>query len=283
MGSNPPASSQPVSLVIADVDGALVTHDKVLTKRAIAAVDALRARRIAFAITSGRPPRGMTMLFEPLRLTTPIAAFNGGMLIRPDLSVIDQHTLPDEMVPQVIETIRAHGLDVWLYRGQDWYTQTRHGPHVDREEWTVKFPPIVVSSYDDLLTGVVKIVGVSDDLEAVGRCEAEAQKQFGQRVTATRSQPYYLDVTHPEANKGTVAKRLSQILSVPEERIATIGDQMNDTLMFKGTGLSIAMGNASDEVKHLAMKVTTSCDDEGFANAMEWFVLGTAAPPAGGA
>ncbi len=268
-----------ISLVLADVDGTLVTKEKVLTPRATAAVQALHSAGIAFAITSGRPPRGMAMLIEPLQLTTPISAFNGGMFVRPDLSVIDDQTLPDEVVAPVIETIRAGGLDVWLYRGADWYTQSRHGPHVDREEWTVKFPPTVVPSYDGLLTGVVKIVGISDDLEAVARCEAEAQRQFGAHVTATRSQPYYLDVTHPNANKGAVARRLSQTLDVPLERIATIGDQMNDTLMFKVTGLSIAMGNASDEVKQLAKQVTTSCDDEGFANAVESYILGTAQMP----
>lgn len=283
MSSSPRPTPPPISLLIGDVDGALLTHEKVLTRRATAAVDALRAHGIAFAITSGRPPRGMAMLIEPLQLTTPISAFNGGMFLHPDLSVIDQHALPDEVVPPVIETIRASGLDVWLYRGADWYTQSRHGPHVDREEWTVKFPPIVVPSYEGLLTGVVKVVGISDDLDAVARCEAEAQRQFGARVTATRSQPYYLDVTHPEANKGTVARRLSRTLGVPLARIATIGDQMNDTLMFKETGLSIAMGNASDEVKRLAKQVTTSCDDEGFANAVAWFILGTAEKPAANA
>jgi len=272
--------SRSISLLLADVDGALVTREKILTPRAIAAVDALRIRGIAFAITSGRPPRGMAMLIEPLQLTTPVSAFNGGMFLNPDLSVIDQHALPDAAVPSVIETMRAGGLDVWLYRGADWYTQSRHGPHVDREEWTVKFPPVVVPTYEGLLTSVVKIVGVSDDLEAVARCEAEAQRQFGAHVSAARSQPYYLDVTHPEANKGDAARRLSRTLGVPLEHIATLGDQMNDTLMFKDTGLSIAMGNASDEVKHLATEVTTSCDDEGFANAVAWFILGTVEKPA---
>jgi Cof subfamily protein (haloacid dehalogenase superfamily) len=275
MTSTPPPTPPPITLLLADVDGTLVTHDKILTPRAIRAVDELRARNIAFAITSGRPPKGMAMLIEPLHLTTPIAGFNGGIFVHPDMTVIDQHPLPDEVVPPAIAAIRAHNLDVWLYRGSDWYTQSRHGPHVDREEWTVKFPPIVVPTYDGLMTNVVKIVGVSDDLDAVARCEADMQQQFGHRVTAERSQPYYLDVTHPDANKGTVARRLAQFLNIPLHQIATIGDQMSDTLMFKVTGLSIAMGNASDEVKHLADRVTTSYEDEGFANAVEWFILGS--------
>jgi HAD superfamily hydrolase (TIGR01484 family) len=108
-----------IRLLLADVDGTLVTHEKVLTERAKAAVSRLREADIAFAITSGRPPRGMQMLIEPLSLTTPIAAFNGGLFVRPDLSVIEQRVLQHEVVEPVIAIIRAHKLDVWIYRGID--------------------------------------------------------------------------------------------------------------------------------------------------------------------
>jgi hydroxymethylpyrimidine pyrophosphatase-like HAD family hydrolase len=94
-----------------------------------------------------------------------------------------------------------------------------------------------------------------------------------------RSQPYYLDVTHPAANKGTVVATLSQLLSIPSWEIATIGDMPNDVLMFRKSGLSIAMGNASAEVKAQAMVVTASNEDDGFAEAMERFVLPPALEP----
>jgi Cof subfamily protein (haloacid dehalogenase superfamily) len=262
-----------IRLVIADVDGTLVTRDKVLTERACEVVSKLRDAGIAFAITSGRPPRGMSMLIEPLYLTTPIAAFNGGMFIKPDISIIDQHVLPPDVAVEVVRLIKSHGLDVWVYRGPDWFVRQRHGPHVDREEWTVKFPPIVVSRFDDVLNRAAKIVGVSDDLEAVARCEADARQKFGDHVSAARSQPYYLDVTHPQANKGTVVRKLSQWLDVPAGQIATIGDMPNDVLMFALSGLSIAMGNASREVQRAARRVTTSNEEEGFANAIECFIL----------
>ena len=122
--------------------------------------------------------------------------------------------------------------------------------------------------------GVVKIVGVSDDHEAVARAEKDAQKECGQKASATRSQPYYLDITHPDANKGAVVTRLSELLAVPGDRIATIGDGPNDVLMFRRSGLSIAVGNAGDEVKAAAGKVTASNEEEGFAQAMERYVLG---------
>ena len=245
-----------------------------LTERAQAAVRHLGEAGIKFAITSGRPPRGMAMLFDPLQLTTPIAGFNGGLFVKPDLSIVEQKTLPADVAAKAIELIRAHDLDAWVYRGNDWLITKAQAPHVDREAWTVKFPPTVVADFKDDLAKVAKIVGISDDLEKVRRCEADAQAAFGDRATATRSQPYYLDVTHKEANKGAVLAYLSAHLGVPAEEIATIGDQPNDVLMFTPSGLSIAMGNASDEVKAKATETTASYNDEGFAKAMERYVLG---------
>ena len=67
---------------------------------------------------------------------------------------------------------------------------------------------------------------------------------------------------------------LSQVLSLPPAQIATIGDTPNDALMYKKSGLSIAMGSASPDVQREAKFVTTSNEEEGFANTMETFVLG---------
>jgi hypothetical protein len=83
-----------ISLVLADVDGTLVTEEKILTKRAQAAVHRLHDAGIRFAITSGRPPKGMSMLFDPLKLETPIAGFNGGLFVKRDLSIVEQPCRP---------------------------------------------------------------------------------------------------------------------------------------------------------------------------------------------
>ena len=278
-----------IKLVLADVDGTLVTHEKVLTPRAIASVQALARAGIAFAITSGRPPRGMQMFVEPLALTTPLAAFNGGRFVRPDLSLVEQRVLARDAVEPVLAIIKAHQLDSWIYRGNDWFVRERHGPHVDREEWTVKFPPAVVPDFADKMDEVVKVVGISDDLEAVAKCEADIVRQFSSQVLckqttpqrdhqraavfAARSQPYYVDVTHPEANKGAVVIALGKMLKVDPSEVATIGDMPNDISMFEKSGLSIAMGQSSDEVKQAATHVTTSSEEEGFANAIDRFIL----------
>src|ERR1700758_3004568 len=262
-----------IRLFLADVDGTLVTNDKILTDRAIAAVAKLKQAGIMFAITSGRPPRGMSMLIEPLQLTTPIAAFNGGVYVNPDMSVIEQHTIPDDLTPTVIELLGTHELDVWIYRGADWFIRDPKAPHVARETWTVKFDPTVIGSFASVSDGVAKITGVSDDFDAVQKGVDAVRERFGDHVSAARSQPYYCDVTNPSANKGAVAQYLSRTYQIPAGQIATIGDQPNDVLMFAQSGLSIAMGNASHEVQAAARRVTTSNEDEGFANAVERFIL----------
>jgi Cof subfamily protein (haloacid dehalogenase superfamily) len=262
-----------ISLLLADVDGTLVTHNKVLTSRAQRAVRRLREAGIRFAITSGRPPKGMAMLIDPLAIETPIAGFNGGLFVRADLSIIEERTLAPNVAARTIDLICSHGLDVWVYAGNDWLVRDAKAPHVDREAWTVKFPPKVAKGFDGDLGKVVKIVGVSDDHRLVQRCEADVQASLDGRATAARSQPYYLDVTHRDANKGFVADYLSRTLDIPRSEIATIGDQPNDVLMFQRSGFSIAMGNASDEVKRWASATTQSYDDEGFARAVERFIL----------
>ena len=268
-----------VRLVIADVDGTLLTPTKQLTARAKAAVLALRSKGVAFALTSGRPPRGLAMLVEPLNLTTPIAAFNGGMLVHPDLSAIEEQLLPTPIVRPLVEVLEKHALDVWIYRGVDWFVRTLTAPHVDREAGTVEFAPIVVPSFDGMNEKIVKIVGVSEDLAAVARCEADVRQQFGEHVSAARSQPYYLDVTHPNANKGAVVMRMADLLKVPISEIATIGDMPSDVLMFAVSGFSIAMGNASPDVQRRAHRVTGTNSEDGFAEALENYVLATEAGP----
>jgi hypothetical protein len=128
-------------------------------------------------------------------------------------------------------------------------------------------------------------------LEAVTQCKVDVERECGaqvycqtgissgggKQIFGVSSQPCYLDVTHPLANKATVIDRLCELLAIPACEIASIGDMANDVPMFKRSGLSIAMGNASPQVQRQAQYVTTSYEDEGFAIAVERQILGYAA------
>jgi hydroxymethylpyrimidine pyrophosphatase-like HAD family hydrolase len=176
-----------------------------------------------------------------------------------------------------LKLILDQGLDAWVYTATEWLIRRQDAPHVAREAWTVKFDAKVVASFTgEHLAHAVKIVGISDDLDLIAACEKLAQNSLGEKASAARSQPYYLDVTHPQANKGTVVATLSRFLNIPPAQIATMGDMPNDVLMFRESGFSIAMGNSSDEVKAQASAVTDSNENEGFAKAVRKFVLRSA-------
>jgi Cof subfamily protein (haloacid dehalogenase superfamily) len=273
-------SAQPnIRLLLADVDGTLVTEDKVLTEAARQAAREMHRVGIALAIISGRPPRGMRMLIEPLALQCAITGFNGGELVNPDLSVIESHTLDPATAKQAVALLLDNGLDAWVYTIDDWLIRDAKAPHVAREAWTVKFDAKVVASFTDAhLAGAVKIVGVSDDRDRMAACEQAAKTVLGDRANAARSQPYYLDVTTPQADKGNAVATLSRLLNIPLAQIATIGDMPTDVSMFRKSGFSIAMGNASDEVKAQASAVTDSNESDGFAKAVGKFILPSVAP-----
>jgi hypothetical protein len=216
----------------------------------------------------------MRTVIKDLNLTTVVAGFNGGVYVTPRLDPIVTRDLPKDAAARALELITEHGLVAWLYTDTVWYVQDPKGPHVDRESWTVGFGPQVTSDYSAYVGQTAKIVGVSNDHEAVAACEKVVQDELGHQVSAARSQPYYLDVTHPAANKGSVVDFLSAVYLMPTSSIATIGDMPNDVLMFEKSGMSIAMGNASELVQGEANFVSYTNEKEGFAHAMEEFVLG---------
>lgn len=264
-----------IKLLISDVDGTLLTPEKMLTRPSIEAVHRLREAGIQFTITSSRPPRGLAMLVRALKIDAPIGAFNGGMFVQPDLKkVIKQHTLPLDVATEVVNYLLKAEIDVWVYRGYDWFVRHLDAPHVEREKWAVQFDPIVIRDLRDVLDGAVKILGVSDDAPLLTCCEAEVRECVGARVSAARSQSYYLDVTHPDANKGNAVREAARYFNLQPEEIAVIGDMPTDVLMFGVAGTSIAMGNASPDVQRSARFVTTSNEEEGFANAVNRIILG---------
>ena len=126
------------------MDGTLVTQEKVLTDDAVAAVRSLRQAGVLFALTSGRPPRGMEMLIEPLASTPRSRPSTAACWWTRTWRCMEQRVIPEDLVGPVVDHMQSFDLDVWLYRGADWYVPDPKGPHVDREAWTVKFEPKVM-------------------------------------------------------------------------------------------------------------------------------------------
>ena len=262
-----------IALVISDVDGTLVTGDKRLTAATVAAVGRLRAAGIGFSIASARPPVGLRRLVSELGLDLPMGAFNGASVVRPDLSPLEEQTIPAPAARDALDRLLAEGLDVWVFAQGAWCLRDPHGPYTDLERRTIGAEPRVVADLGTLMGEAAKIVGVSRDHAHLAACEARIGAALADRATVHRSQPYYLDVTPPHLDKGRFVTWMSQHLGIPPERIATFGDAGNDRPMFERSGFSVAMGNAEDSVKAAASAVTDSNDADGFAHGVDRFIL----------
>ncbi len=233
-----------IALVVSDVDGTLVTKEKLITADARAAVRKLRAAGIHFTIVSSRPTIGMDFLIEPLAIDLPIGSFNGSSIVDAQLKPIEQHLIPPAA------------------RNPD-------GEYVPHEQRAIKHDPVIVTDFAPYLAGACKIVGASSNAVLLQRCEAAMQEMVGIQATAVRSQTYYLDVTPPGHDKGTFVESIARRLGISTDAVATIGDMQNDLAMFAKSGISFAMGNATDDVKQRATHVTDTNGNDGFAKAME--------------
>jgi Cof subfamily protein (haloacid dehalogenase superfamily) len=278
------AARRPVSrrirLLISDIDGTLVTPDKTVTPAARAMVDRLRAAGVRFTVVSSRPPRGLLPLVRTLQVNEPFAGFNGGTVARPGGEVLQDLALSPEATRKAFAALTHPGVRIWAYAGGDWLVRDASDPQVAHERHTLGFDPVVVSDFSRL-TKIDKLVGVSTDDDALTQAEATARASLAGMATVDRSQIAYLDITHPDANKGHAVRALSAAIGVAIEETAVIGDMTNDISMFDVAGLAVAMGQAAPAVQARADFVTSANTDDGFAHAVERFILPRTEPAAG--
>lgn len=258
-----------IALVVSDVDGTLLTTDKVLTEGTKEAVRKLHEAGIGFTIVSSRPTIGMGFLIEQLEIALPVGAFNGSSIVDTWLEPIEQHLIVPAVAQRSLDVLDAFGVDVWLFTNDRWYARNPAGEYVPHEKRAIKADPTIIADFTPYLPEACKIVGASSDPALLQRCEAAMKDAVGREATAVRSQTYYLDVTPPGHDKGTFVEAMIKRLGISPAAVATIGDMENDLPMFARSGVSFAMGNAADGIKKHATHLTGSNEYDGFAGAIE--------------
>ena len=271
-GGGPDAEGR-IALVVSDVDGTLVTHEKRLTDATRAAVGRLAEHGIGFTVTSSRPPFGLRSVIRDLDLRLPIGAFNGGAIVQPDLTEIESHFLPREVARDAIDQLTSEGVGVWVFADGRWLLRDLEGDYVARERHTIETEPTPVRDFEDVLARVGKIVGASRDEPRLAACEGVLRTALGGGASVSLSQPYYLDVTPAGIDKGTFLTALSRLTSIPLAAMAVLGDMDNDVPMLRAGGLAIAMGNGSPAAKAAAAHLTASNEDDGAAQAIDRLII----------
>lgn len=266
-----------ISLLVSDIDGTLVTDDKRVTAAVAEAAAKLEPAGVHLSLVSSRPPIGFAELSGLLGLKAPLGAFNGGAILGPDLSIIEKLAVPAADARIALDAFAEFGVAGWLFSFDRWYITDPGGALVPKEQRTIRHDPTTVPSFEPLLNEVGKLVGSSHQHDRVAACEEALAQRLGSDTTAKRSQPYYLDVTPAKSDKGYAVKRIAAVLGVPIGEVAVIGDMANDLPMFAVAPHRIAMGNGIEALKDRASFVTRSNEDDGWAVAIERYVLPRAA------
>lgn len=266
-------ADHPIKMLVCDIDGTLVRHDKSLPEENVAAIRNLVKRGVAVALISARPPAGIAGIARQLDLKGAMGAFNGGTIFEADGRELSSYKVPHATAQGLIELYDQPRVTRWLFAAGLWLTSDPANPHTPREVISSGLQPQPVADFTRWLGKVDKVVAVCDDDPTMDRIEREAGDLAGVTANVVRSQEYYLDATATQANKGDGVARLAIEYGVMLELVAVIGDQANDIAMFRRAGLAIAMGQAKPDVQAAAHHVAASNEQAGVADAIARFVL----------
>ena len=272
-------------LVAIDVDGTLIGSSLEISpqdRRAIAA-----AVQAGFRITlaSGRLFAASRPYAVELGLDGPIIALQGAVAY--DLRAGTRlfcTPLPAALALEAYDDLKARGFHLQLYYGDDLYLDAdneaaRYYLHISRVK------PLMVADLRTLLTagpppepGPIKLLAVAQAGEVESTIPMLGLK-LGGRANVFRSLPRFLEVTHPDANKGFALRRVAGILGVDMADTAAIGDSDNDVLMFDAAARSFAVANATPAARRAASQHVGPCG-RGVAQALRILMEETAREPA---
>lgn len=272
-------SSQPIKLIVSDVDGTFLPKSRRITAATRDALTELKKQEIIVVLASSRPPRGMLHILEDagmMEFTAPFIGMNGAVIAQTDATT-DTTTLYSaqidaEIVQTVYDLVHDTGVNFMLLDEEGWWS-SGNDELVRREAASLRFEPILEGLVERMKFPVNKITLLGKP-EQSAEAKRRIDKHLGDSVSASSpANPKFIDITAPNVHKGTAVLRLAEMLGIKREEICAIGDGENDIEMFRVAGMSVAMGHATEYVRNAASYLTSSHEEDGWAKAMQSFVL----------
>lgn len=264
-----------IRLVATDLDDTLLRDDRTLSERVIKTIRKAREQGVQVTFATGRMTASTRPYVEQLGIDVPIITYNGAM-IQEAISgeVLFRKVIPVVTAREIVSWLLNRKVHLHVYRKDQVYTEQLN-------DWSQEYArvtrvPVEVTNLEELLKqedeGIEKIIlfGESKGLEI---WREKILEKFSGKVHLTRSKPHFLELIHPEINKGVALLALAKRLGINRDEVMAIGDNFNDIEMIRSAGLGVAIGNARQEVKDAADVITTSNQEDGVAQAIEKYVL----------
>ncbi|HEU4798569.1 MAG TPA: Cof-type HAD-IIB family hydrolase [bacterium] len=260
-------------MIVADIDGTLVTGDRQITPGVREAVRAVQAQGVRVCLATGRMWLSAEPYFRRLGADPPAILYNGGLVFDfTTQTVLRQVHLDYDQARAVLETLRAIPevqphlyVDNRVYTGQanaitDRYRR-KDGLQVEEVGDLVAFLPRNPMK--------ILIIGARPDLERA----AGLIRRLPMPINLVFSEETYMEIIPIGSSKGVALQFVAQHLRIPLGAVIAVGDNLNDLEMIQLAGLGVAMGNAPDELKAHADFVTATNEQEGLRHVIERFIL----------
>ncbi|MFI3280155.1 MAG: Cof-type HAD-IIB family hydrolase [Rikenellaceae bacterium] len=264
-------------LLVLDLDGTLTNNNKEITPRTLQSLLKLQASGVQLVLASGRPTYGITPLAEQLQMSRfggYILSFNGGKIIEVQgMKTIFEQVLPREIVPSLHSASLEAGAVILTYEDEFILTEQPKDKYVGHEVFLTKMATKQVDDFSAAVTfnpDKCLIVGEPDSLVPLAD---NLNEQFGEQLSAYRSEPFFLEVVPKGIDKALSLNRLFEHVGCTAEDIVAVGDGFNDLSMIQLAGFGVAMANAQEVVKEAADYVTLSNEEDGVAELVERFLM----------
>ena len=261
-------------LLALDIDGTLLNDSRQISDENVSAIKRAIDSGVHVTLCTGRPIQGVKKLVDTLGIKAPVITYNGAEIVDPTSNKILFKTqlLPCDAV-KIVELGKKKNTTLIV-----WSQGRLYGyPMNDRVEDYKQIATIEPKPLEDITTlandGITKIIWY-DTIDGVAHFKDELKDEEFSSVTYCTSNPKFLEFFNRQVSKKTAIESLCGLLGISKEETVAIGDGYNDVPMFEGVGLSIAMGNAPDEIKSMCHKVTLDNNSNGVAKAIEQYILG---------
>lgn len=267
-----------IKLIALDIDDTLLNSKGELLASTKAAVQKAVSQGIKVVLCTGRPLAGVQPYLDALQIAGDaqyVITYNGAVTESVSGKVLAKHLVNNDLYRKLTAFAQAQQVPFNVLDDESTiYTADRDVNWVTViQAWENK-AGILVRNPDELPADfeITKglFVGEAAQLDAV---EPLVEKTFGDQLYVVRAAANFLELMHPNVNKGAALRELAQLLKLDASEVMACGDEKNDITMFDFAGTAVAMGNGSDEAKAHATYVTGTNDEGGLAAAIERLAL----------
>ena len=259
-------------LVALDIDGTIRNDQHPLSDRTRRAIDRVRDAGAVVTLATGRTFRSALEYAAELKITSPIATFQGAHLAHPATGEALWHRpLTAEMARMALDALGSWTGEIIAHNGDQVFVNKRTSwleAYEQRNGVDVQVPGDFHQVAD---VGPTRLVVVGGDTE-IERLERRLEERFDSQLYVTRSLPHFCEILHPDSGKQKALAQLCERLGLRPSDAVAFGNGYNDVPMVRWAGLGVAVGGAVPQVLEAADRVAPPIERDGAAQVLEELV-----------